>query len=292
MTPARSWPLPGGAMEWPLGVALALALAASAYGQHAPGGATGVAGDGSKVEIDPNEDGTVEVTINSCAAANALVVEATTCDIGMGTASPTKPLHVVGDLLVVSDQIIVDSSGGAYVDVDSSGANTDVAIRYMNGGSSAWTTGRLANDTSFHVIDGSQAGTSVFEIEDGAPAAAVVIEADGDVAAGADLGVTGAIQGGGGRTQSVTRVTSTPYAVLAADHNIFCDSDGGDVEIDLPAGTAGRYLRIKNVGTSGNDCDVDPDGSETIDDLGAGVLLTLVDGQSRIMVYETTEGWQ
>lgn len=92
-----------------------------------------------------------------------------------------------------------------------------------------------------------------------------------------------------GRIKNVTRVTSTPYTVLASDHNVFVDSDSAAVTVNLPAGVAGTEYRIVNTGSSGNDVTINPDGSELL--LGANSSFALSDGDSLIIVYETTEGW-
>ena len=46
-----------------------------------------------------------------------------------------------------------------------------------------------------------------------------------------------------------TRVTSSPYAVLITDYGIYVDTDGGDITVNLPAGTDGTVHRIINSGS-------------------------------------------
>ena len=60
-------------------------------------------------------------------------------------------------------------------------------------------------------------------------------------------------------TKEIIRITSadSPYTVLSADHVIFCDTDSGDIEINLLAGTKGREFQVSNVGSSGNIVEVD-----------------------------------
>lgn len=94
-----------------------------------------------------------------------------------------------------------------------------------------------------------------------------------------------------GRILSTTRVTSGPYAVLASDHAIFGDTDGGAFEVDLPAGVDGTEYVIINAGTSGLDLTVDPNGTEEIAKGGAGVAVVLTDGESLRIIFETTEHW-
>lgn len=114
----------------------------------------------------------------------------------------------------------------------------------------------------------------------------VLIGATGDD----DLECSG-LKTNGGRILNTTRVTSGPYAVLASDHAIFGDTDGGAFEVDLPAGVAGTEYVIINAGTSGLDLTVDPNGADEIAKGGAGVAVVLTDGESLRIIFETTEHW-
>ena len=82
-----------------------------------------------------------------------------------------------------------------------------------------------------------------------------------------------------------TRVTS---GTTLSDSNyvVLCDTDGGAITITLPAGadTSHGYI-IKNVGSSGNNVTITPDGVETIED---GIVY---DGESAQIEYNATEGW-
>lgn len=89
--------------------------------------------------------------------------------------------------------------------------------------------------------------------------------------------------------RDVTRVTSTPYTVLAADYMLFVDTDSAPVTINLPAGTSGRSLRIINCGSDSKAVTIVPNGTEKL--LGVNASTTLSDGESRFLTYETTEGW-
>jgi len=90
-----------------------------------------------------------------------------------------------------------------------------------------------------------------------------------------------------GRIVNTTRVT-VAYTALVSDHMIFADTDGGAFTIDLPAGVEGQYLRIANVGTSGNDVTIDGDGAETV---RGAATQAIADGEILILVYNATEGW-
>lgn len=81
----------------------------------------------------------------------------------------------------------------------------------------------------------------------------------------------------------------SPYTVLIYDEVIFCDTDGGAITVNLPAGRNGLGYRIINCGSSLNDVTVAPDGSELIDGINAS--KTLSDGSVVDLCYEPTEGW-
>jgi len=91
-----------------------------------------------------------------------------------------------------------------------------------------------------------------------------------------------------GRIVKTDRITSNT-TLDANHHNIFADTDGGAFTATLPAGVDGNYYRVINVGSSGNNLTIAPNGSELL--LGDNSNLTLTDGNVLIIVYETTEGW-
>lgn len=88
-----------------------------------------------------------------------------------------------------------------------------------------------------------------------------------------------------------TRITSGPYSVLSSDHVILVDTDGGAVTVNLPAGVEGTNYKIVNVGSSGNDAIIDPNGTEQLYAGGAGVSFDLIDGEVINIHYNATEGW-
>jgi len=82
--------------------------------------------------------------------------------------------------------------------------------------------------------------------------------------------------------------TDSPYTIDLGDVNLYCDTDGGAITVNLQAGVEGRRLRIVNCGTGGNDVTITPNGAETVrGDAGQ----TLADGEILILVYNATEGW-
>ena len=88
-----------------------------------------------------------------------------------------------------------------------------------------------------------------------------------------------------------TRITDadSPYTILPADTVLYCDTDGGAITANLPAGTDGKSNRVINTGSSGNDVTLAPDGAELLNGINGSELLA--DGESLDIRYETTEGW-
>jgi hypothetical protein len=92
----------------------------------------------------------------------------------------------------------------------------------------------------------------------------------------------------GGHVENTTRTATTPYVVLATDYVVYVDSDGGAMAVTLPAGIDGTTYKIVNVGSSGNNVTITPNGAEKI--RGAATLV-LTDGLQAYITYETTEKW-
>lgn len=83
------------------------------------------------------------------------------------------------------------------------------------------------------------------------------------------------------------RLTGT--TTLTRNHQVlFCDTDGGAFTVTLMAGIEGKYFKLINVGTSGNDLTVDGSGAETV--YGAATQ-TINDGEVIDIHYNVTEGW-
>jgi hypothetical protein len=82
--------------------------------------------------------------------------------------------------------------------------------------------------------------------------------------------------------------TDSPYTATADDIVIYGDTDGGAITINYPAGVEGKYYKIINVGTSGNDITVDGNGSETV--YGAATFA-VVDGDVLETHFNATHYW-
>jgi len=60
---------------------------------------------------------------------------------------------------------------------------------------------------------------------------------------------------------------------------------------NLPAGVNDTHYVVKNVGTSGNDVTLDPNGTEQLYKGGAGVSEVLHDLETFNIYYDATENW-
>lgn len=94
-----------------------------------------------------------------------------------------------------------------------------------------------------------------------------------------------------GRIKKTTRITNadSPYTILSTDHEIFCDTDSGTITLNLPAGIDGTNYRIINCGSSSNNITINPNGAELLE--GDNSSVDIVDAETYIITYETTEGW-
>ena len=80
-----------------------------------------------------------------------------------------------------------------------------------------------------------------------------------------DLG-TGTLTSGGVKSGAATiDDTDSPYTVLVSDYTLICDSEDGNININLPAcDGGGRILNIKKIHEN-NTVTITPDGTDTID---------------------------
>jgi len=103
-----------------------------------------------------------------------------------------------------------------------------------------------------------------------------------------DVVVVGDLISQAGRIKKKTRVTTT-YTILAADHEVFCNTDAGAYTVTLPAGVDSQEYIIRNTGSSGNTLTVAPNGSEHL--IGVNSNFSLTDGQDLAVMYDSTDGW-
>jgi len=123
----------------------------------------------------------------------------------------------------------------------------------------------------------------------------ITIGASGDTIALA----SGASQSGFGRTGTVDWQTGdikTSTFTAESGKGYFCNTAGGEFEVDLPAGTPGAIVSIQDYNNTFDTraLSIDPNGSEKINGGSAGGLITLnTEGEGITLVYiDSTVGWR
>ena len=89
--------------------------------------------------------------------------------------------------------------------------------------------------------------------------------------------------------KTTTRVTTSPYTLLATDEEVYFDTDTIPIVALLPAGEDGRNYRMINTGSSLNDVTLTPDGTDLL--FGVNATERIADGEVLIATFETDEGW-
>ena len=105
----------------------------------------------------------------------------------------------------------------------------------------------------------------------------------------AETALTGGGGGGGGLT--VTAVATGDSPVTGAVDTVYIvNSSGGNVEIDLPAvsGNSGKTIDVLHK-TTGNDCIIDPNASETINGSSTSITMSGVAFQNVTLICDGTE---
>ena len=87
----------------------------------------------------------------------------------------------------------------------------------------------------------------------------------------------------------VVREISAEYTPQQSDDEIFVDTDGGNVIVNLPEGPEGKNYRIVNVGTSDNRVLLEPVSGVKL--LGEELGDYLADSEAAIFTYSITYGW-
>ena len=89
--------------------------------------------------------------------------------------------------------------------------------------------------------------------------------------------------------KNTTIVTSSPYVPSSEDEELFINTDAIPIIITLPAGIDGTNYRMINIGSSGNDVTLIPNGIEKL--FGENTTERIADSEVLIMTFETNEGW-
>ena len=89
--------------------------------------------------------------------------------------------------------------------------------------------------------------------------------------------------------KNTTIVTTSPYTPLSTDEELFIDTNAIPISITLPAGIDGTNYRMINIGSSGNDVTLIPNGTEKL--FGEVVSEKITDSEVLLMTFQTNEGW-
>jgi len=87
---------------------------------------------------------------------------------------------------------------------------------------------------------------------------------------------------------NTTRATTTD-TIDTGDHVYFGNTDSAAFTVTLPAGAEGLTYKIINSGSSGNNLDIAPNGSDDL--IGANSNFVLSDGESLVISFNATDGW-
>ncbi len=255
--------------------------------------------------------------LNQDGGTPILNIDSTNERVGIGTVTPDMSLEI-------SDKNVAPFTVGIHLDglnntifrIDRGRADRISEIQFETAGLDKWVVGLADSDllgegTEFFIGLSSGGINSKIVIETtgnvgiGTTAPDTKLQVVGNAGFGDDAGnetlfsATGSITQVGSATAflhglglQTTRVTASPYAVLATDDEIFVDTDSGAITVNLPAGIDGKRYRVINSGSSGNDVTLNAynagDGTETL--RGAN-SQTISDSEIMILTFETTENW-
>lgn len=89
--------------------------------------------------------------------------------------------------------------------------------------------------------------------------------------------------------KKIYETSSTPYVVPVDASTVFIDTDIQEIDILLRPGVKGKELRLVMVGTSGNDANITPNGSELL--FGENSPEVLHDSEAFLIDYSVVYGW-
>ena len=175
------------------------------------------------------------------------------------------------------------------------------------------TTGSVPEGAPAILSDGGGSSSSGMSALNSVIEALQVLEAIGGVSASGPVGNTGEIQfnkdGAFGADSRVfwdklngvfktlcgvqhkeVRIAyaNSPYTVLATDDVIYCNTDSGDIEVLLIAGSTGRHQKVISVGSNNNTLTVTPNGAEEVYGEDS---FDMYDGENIDIHWNETEGW-
>jgi len=183
-------------------------------------------------------------------------------NVGIGTTSPDEKLHIAGNLKVVGDapEVTVrrdNNADNSTIQFQGSGGVVGAYVKFL-----ADETG--AGGTNNDLAIGT--GASVAE--------RMRIRGDGNIGIGT-TSPSSVLSVAGSLSLPISAKTSD-YTATGSDYTILINASSNNVTITLPAvsGIAGRIYVIKRADGSGNNAVVASNGSETIDNSTANVILS------------------
>jgi hypothetical protein len=188
-----------------------------------------------------------------------------------------------------TSQIKIGTANTEAISIDATQNTTAVANLTANGNA---TLGDASDDT--HTLN----GTLQFAQEVVAPSAPgsgdggiFYVKTDGIPYYISNSTAETSLVGGGGGGLTVTAVATGDSPVTGAVDTVYIvNSSGGNVEIDLPAvsGNSGKTIDVLHK-TTGNDCIIDPNASETINGSSTSITLAGVAYQNVTLICDGTE---
>ena len=276
-----------------------------------------VLGEDGEITITDNGNGTVTIGASGSFLPNSIIgttnqLIVTDNEDGTVTLSTPQDIHAAANPtfnnLTLTGNLLLPDGGYAHATegpfltftADSSSPNKHATFRIIPEGTGILRakTEYYANENYASNYEKLEIGTNLIEnnvqginsTSNGTGTTRpVVFYFDGTEKA--RLTPDGTLKTAGGRIVNTTRFTSGPQTLDATHCVVFCDTDGGDITLNLSAGVAGTYYRVINCGSSANDVILTPDGTEQIRGNGAGVALTIEDGVIVEIIYDTTEDW-
>lgn len=207
--------------------------------------------------------------------------------LGIGRDDPNSILHVEGTsafrrIRTAGGLTMSDSLPATFYAGVASGGNRTISLPASSTEDRIYGVKRI-DDVSSNTLTFNGNGNDI----------------DGDSSILVPIGHSFIVQGDGSNWEIVAshephnkaRITSTdsPYTLPVGIDEVFADTDGGAITINLYAGASNkRPIRIINTGSSGNDVTVDGDGAETV---RGAANDTITDGSPKIYSYQATEGW-
>ncbi len=218
--------------------------------------------DGSAVFNEQGND--ADFRVEGSGAANALFVQGSDGNVGIGTSAPGEQLHVYA------------GSGNLTTSIESAGANSVVSLSLTND-AQIWSVRNTGSSSdNFQVYDGT-AGRTPFVIEPGAQNNEIYIDSNGGIGIGTSSPVAES-------TADLHIVDGTNAAIRfeqdtsSGDTAYIWDLRGRDEDFALLDQTGGTSPFVVEAGANDNSVYINSDGNVGIGDASPASLLSVGDG--------------